>query len=107
MKVAVSSKIVAGTLVGVAVRYGSIAAINHFSGAELKMIDGITKICKKFNKDIFVPLFAKIRPNIFQADFAKEYNTYTKALGTVAAMVAMIFTNFMIDVPLTKLITKN
>ena len=98
-------KIVAGTLAGVAVRYGSIAAIKRFSGAELKTIDGVTKICKKSKKDIFVPLFAKIRPNITEAEFAKEYENYTKALGTVAATVAMIFTNFMIDVPLTKLIT--
>lgn len=98
-------KIIAGTIVGVAVRAGSIAAIKRFSGAELKTIDGITKICKKTNKDIFVPLFAKIRPNISQADFAKEYKNYTNALGTVAATVAMIFTNFLIDVPLTKFIT--
>lgn len=98
-------KIIAGTLVGVAVRAGSIAAIKRFSGAELKTINGVTKICKKSDKDIFVPLFAKIRPNITEADFAKEYKNYTNALGTVAATVAMIFTNFLIDAPLTKFIT--
>lgn len=98
-------KIIAGTIVGVAVRAGSISAIKHFSGAELKTVDGITKICKKSNKDIFVPIFAKIRPNITEIDFAKEYKNYTNALGTVVATIAMIFTNFLIDVPLTKFIT--
>lgn len=98
-------KIIAGTLVGVAVRAGSISAIKKFSGAELKTVDAITKICKKSKKDIFVPLFAKIKPNIAEADFVKEYKNYTNALGTIAATVAMIFTNFLIDVPLTKLIT--
>lgn len=99
-------KIVAGTLVGVAVRYGSIAAIKRFSGAELKTIDGVTRICKKSKKDIFVPLYAKIRSGITEAEFTKDYEKYTKALGTFVATIAMIFTNFMIDAPLTKLITK-
>ena len=99
------AKIIAGTLVGVLVRAGSIAAVKKFSGAELKTINGVTKICKKSNKDIFVPLFAKLKPNITQAEFAKEYEKYTQALGTLGATGAMIYTNFAVDAPLTKGLT--
>lgn len=99
------AKIIAGTIVGVAVRAGSINLIKKFSNAELKTVNGVQKICKKSKKDIFVPLFAKIKPNTSVADFQKEYNKYTQALGTIMATIAMVFTNFLVDVPLTKYLT--
>ena len=39
-------------------------------------------------------------------EFEGIYNNSIKTLGTVFATVTMIFTNFLIDAPLTKIITK-
>lgn len=99
------AKIIAGTIVGVAVRAGSISLIKKYSNAELRTANGVTKIFKKSKNDIFVPLFAKIKPNITKEEFAKSYNKYVQTLGTLAATTAMVFTNFLLDAPFTKYLT--
>lgn len=96
------AKIIAGTIVGVAIRAGSINLIKKLSNAELKTINGVQKICKKSKKDIFVPVFAKLKPNTTIEEFRKQYNKYTQALGTFLGSVAMIYTNFKVDAPLTR-----
>lgn len=99
-------KIIAGTLVGFSVRAGCIALTKNFSKYVPKVENGIvTAIEKKTSRDIFVPYLAKIKPNQTEAKFAEGYDKYVKNIGTWAATIAMVFTNFLIDAPLTKLIT--
>ena len=40
-----------------------------------------------------------------EKEFIQKYNNVIKTLGTILATVAMVFTNFLIDAPLTKIIT--
>ena len=40
-----------------------------------------------------------------EKEFIQKYNNVIKTLGTILATVAMVFTNFLIDAPLTKVIT--
>jgi len=100
------SKIAAGTLTGVLVRAGSIKAIDYFSKAEhQKTSEGFLKIIPKTIKDIFAPKTIEIKEYLSKTDFDRRYKHYTNALGTLIAAAVMIFTNFLIDVPLTKYFT--
>ena len=101
-------KIVAGTLVGVLVRYGCIAGAKAFSRYTLTEGEKfITSIKRKSNRDVLMPEF---KPDFYKEmtreEFEGIYNNSIKTLGTVFATVTMIFTNFLIDAPLTKIITK-
>jgi hypothetical protein len=102
------AKIIAGTLVGVAVRQISISAINKFSHYDPKhVINGIvTKLVPKTKNDIFLPLFKKtgFKP-CAQSVLNEQLKLYRKAMGTTIATVVMIVTNFAIDAPLTKWLT--
>ena len=100
-------KIVAGTLVGVAIRYASIAAAKQFSRFTITQGEKyITSITRKSKRDIFLP---KFNPDYYkemtEKEFIQKYNNVIKTLGTILATVAMVFTNFLIDAPLTKIIT--
>ena len=100
-------KIVAGTLVGVLIRYASIAAAKQFSRFTITQGEKyITSITRKSKRDIFLP---KFNPDYYkemtEKEFVQKYNNVIKTLGTILATVAMVFTNFLIDAPLTKVIT--
>ena len=84
------AKIIAGTLTGFAIRYGCIKGIKALSQIPAK---GVPKW-----KTIFTP--KGIKDNTTEA-FAQ----YRNAMGTVVALVIMMFTNFLIDAPLTKFLT--
>lgn len=73
------AKIIAGTLTGVAIRYGCIKAMNWKPF-----------LPKKWNA-----------PNITD-DMRAQYKN---AMGTIVSLVVMLFTNFLIDAPLTKFLT--
>lgn len=101
-------KIVAGTLVGVCVRYTCIALAKYFSRFVVEEGEKyITAIKRKSNKDFLLPKFT---PEYYQEmtkdEFLTKYDNTIKVIGTVLATVAMIFTNFFVDAPLTKKITK-
>jgi len=101
-------KIVAGTLVGVSVRYGCIALAKYFSRFTLQEGEKyITSISRKSKKDILLPNFS---PDLYKEmskdEFLTKYDNTIKMIGSVLATVSMIFTNFLIDAPLTKKITK-
>lgn len=104
-------KIIAGTLVGVGVRYLSIYATKQFSRYTIKEVlnkDGIElvkKVVPKSKKDIFMPILNFKTPNKTAEQFQEKYNNYIKTMGTVVACFAMMFTNFAFDAPLTKWIT--
>ena len=101
-------KIVAGTIVGVCVRYACIAAARYFS--QFTITEGekfITSIKRKSNKDFLLPNFASgYYKNMTKEEFITKYDNTIKVIGTVLATVSMIFTNFFVDAPLTKKITK-
>lgn len=100
-------KIIAGTIVGVGVRYGSIAAAKQFSRYTIKESGNlITEIARKGKRDILLPKLNYGKLELSRAAFEDKYNNYIKMMGTIFATFAMIFTNFFIDAPLTKIMTK-
>ena len=86
------AKIIAGTLTGVAIRYGCIKAIDAFT----KLPHEIKPNMKfKILRRLFIP-----------SDVVLEsLNQYKKALGTIISIAIMVVTNFLIDAPLTKFLT--
>ena len=84
------AKIIAGTATGFLIRKGCIKAIKEFSQIPAK---GVPRY-----KTIFTP------KNIKDAK-SDDYAQYRNAIGTVAALVVMMFTNFAIDAPLTRFLT--
>lgn len=105
------AKIIAGTTVGVIVRYAGIWAANRYSKFEKVFADADKKIIEKIIPDkkngFLTPAFAKntIFP-ISDAELAKRMTRYRKAMGTLLATIAMVATNFLCDAPLTKYLTK-
>lgn len=115
-------KIIAGTTVGVCVRAASIALTKNFSkfkinGQEITLAKKLTEQIAagtkiiKFEKagkgSIFTPDIASKVIDMTVEDFERRYNHFTKTWGTILGVCAMVFTNFLIDVPITKAITKH
>ena len=100
-------KIIAGTTVGVAVRYAAIFLAKSFS--KYTLVEGekyLTEIKRKTKYDVLLPIIDCSNKKIKKADFLDKYNKSIKTIGTIFAVVMMVFTNFLIDAPLTKIITK-
>lgn len=107
------AKIVAGTAVGVAVRYAGIAFVRKFCQYDkvFNASGGVEKIIPKKGRSLFVPIFTKGKGGnsifpIAEDVLTKRFDKYQKAMGTFVATVAMIATNFLLDAPLTKWFTK-
>ena len=83
------AKIIAGTTTGVLVRYACIAAANALTH---KPGPGVKKI-----STLFYPKNSKIT--------AKQLRKYINFMGTALSLGVMMFTNFLIDAPLTKFLT--
>lgn len=84
------AKIIAGTLTGYAVRKGAIKGI---------------QLCSKLpGKDVpkWKTLFT---PKDVKNVNTDEFKQYQNALGTFISLGVMLFTNFLIDAPLTKYLT--
>mgnify|MGYP006955552563 FL=1 len=110
------AKIVAGTLVGVAVRQAGISFVRKYSQYDPNLCSGLVLSIKpKKGESFFVPMFEKVagafstnEKSIFPiaADkLEKKFELYRKAMGTFVATIAMIGTNFLLDAPLTKYFT--
>lgn len=86
------AKIIAGTLTGVIVRSACIKSINAFTHLPSTITPDM-----KFKKlrSLFVP-----SPGI-----VNNLELYKKSLGTILSLFVMLFTNFLIDAPLTKFLT--
>lgn len=84
------AKIIAGTVTGYTIRKGCIKGIKALS--EIPS-DGVSKF-----RTIFTP--KGVTDNTTEA-----FSQYRNAMGTVIALVVMMFTNFAIDAPLTKFLT--
>ncbi len=101
-----SAKIIAGTSVGVLVRWACIKAVNAFSGYDIKTEGSkVVKILKKSKKDIFTPTLARLADDVTVDNFKHLYGNHVKNLGSILATIVMIGTNFLVDVPLTVLLT--
>lgn len=105
------AKIIAGTAVGVLVRYAGIIVANRYSKFQKVFADDAKTIIKQIIPDkkrgMLTPLFTQntIFP-ISDKEFTKRITRYRKAMGTLLATVAMVATNFLLDAPLTKYMTK-
>lgn len=101
-------KIIAGTIVGVAVRYGAIYAAKNFSKYAYESVKGgfVGKVGPARKKDVFMPTLDLAARNITPKEFKSMHENFVKTMGTLVATFAMVFTNFLIDAPLTKWITK-
>lgn len=84
------AKIIAGTTTGFAVRYYSIKAVEAFT--------------KKPDKAVRT-LESLLFPKGIAHTTVKGMQQYKLALGTYISLGVMLFTNFLIDAPLTKLLT--
>ena len=86
------AKIIAGTLTGVAIRSGCIHAIDAF-----------TKYPSQITPDM---KFKKLRSLFAPSEgLLNNLDHYKKSLGTIISLLVMVFTNFLIDAPLTKYLT--
>lgn len=92
------AKIIAGTITGFAIRKGCIKAIKAYS----KLPSSVNKAGQKVNLTKTNTFFS---PTNARSDVTDAYKQYQNAFGTVAALVVMVFTNFLIDAPLTKYLT--
>jgi len=89
------AKIIAGTLTGYFVRLGCI-----------KSIDAFTKLPEEINSNTkFKSLRMLFTPDSAIAGGLKDLGHYKNALGTTLSLFVMLFTNFLIDAPLTKCLT--
>lgn len=84
------AKIIAGTLTGFFIRWGCIKGIKNLSQIPAHNVP-------KW-KTLFTP--DGIKDNTTEA-----FQQYRNAMGTVIALIVMLFTNFLIDAPLTKFMT--
>ena len=66
----------------------------------------LKSIKRKTKYDVLLPEFDCTKTKIKKIDFLNKYNNSIKTIGTIFATGAMVFTNFLIDAPLTKVITK-
>jgi hypothetical protein len=106
------AKIIAGTLVGVAVRSACIRSIKYMT----RTPEELAKIGKKATKwntilipdKIKNPVTGKLDKPLSEKDFGDAFRFVKKhreSLGSVIALGAMLITNFALDVPITKFLT--
>lgn len=87
-------KIIAGTTVGVLVRHFSIKASEKLCEKGAKEVKGFFKNYKKW-----------LLPKTVTEPTDKEIKKYQKAVGTFLGLGVSLFTNFLIDAPLTTYLT--
>ncbi len=84
------AKIIAGTFTGFFIRKACIKGIKELSHIPAQ---GVPKW-----KTI-------LTPNGVKDNTTEAFSQYRNAMGTIVALVVMLFTNFLIDAPLTKFLT--
>lgn len=84
------AKIIAGTTTGFIIRKGCIKGIEAMSQIHKEGIP--------YYKTIFTP-------NGILDNMTDAFKQYRNAMGTIVALIVMMFTNFAIDAPLTKFLT--
>lgn len=100
-------KIIAGTLTGVAIRWGCVKATENFTRSKTaeKELKDLGKLPKKLIGKPMKKWSQALLPETAKTASFKEIRKYRGALGTYAGLFVMIFTNFLVDAPLTTHIT--
>lgn len=83
-------KTVSGTITGVLLRKGFIKLAKNYSVVGAKDIKKVKKL---------------FTPSEALSDKTHAYKQYQNTVGTLLAVVGLLFSNFLIDAPLTNLIT--
>lgn len=91
------AKIIAGTLTGVALRYTFIKGIKAMSKPLSEVAADVTPFKKKFQ--------TFLTPSNLREGDVDALEQYRNAMGTIWSLVVMMFTNFLVDAPLTKFLT--
>ncbi len=91
------AKILVGTTTGIAMRYGFIKGVSALS----KPLNEIPKNISPFKKN----LMSILTPENLEPGNKEALKQYRYTMGTLSALLAMVFTNFLIDAPLTKFLT--
>ena len=89
------AKIIAGTTTGFLIRYGCIKALSRYC----KLPSEITPQMKN------PKLRMLLTPKVAKTGELTDLNYYKGAVGTYMSLGIMLFTNFLIDAPLTKSLT--
>lgn len=104
-------KIIAGTLTGVSIRWACVELTKKFTQNKLTEAERVRK-AQENNKINFKPaktIFSKLEqcllPKAVEITSFSEIKKYRQALGTYAGLIVMVFTNFLIDAPLTTYLT--
>ena len=85
------AKIIAGTFVGMLVRGACYKLVGNMT-----KLDGTGKYSKALIPKEYIPEFTK---------YAKKLSNHRSSLATLIAIIAMCFTNFACDAPLTTFLT--
>lgn len=98
------AKIIAGTAVGVGVRYGCIKLAEKYGKTVLEELGkNRIKVSPQTKNDIFAPDFKNLYMS--KEKFEKRLAAHRATMGTILATVVMVGTNFLIDAPLTRFLT--
>lgn len=102
-------KIIAGTMTGFAIRWGCVKATENFtrneSTEQFLRENPKPRLAHKALSDKDVLKHQGLLPESLKKASYREIKNYRAALGTLAAVVIMIGTNFLIDAPLTTYFT--
>lgn len=101
------AKIIAGTLTGVTIRWACVKAAKNFTRSKVaeEELKNLGKLSKRLIDKPIKNIHKCLLPKSAQDASYKEINKYRQALGTYAGLVVMIFTNFLVDAPLTTYLT--
>lgn len=103
------AKTIAGTLTGVVIRAGYIHLTKNLSAVgklgTKTLIDVGRAGQTKTKKIIITKARQFFTPSEAKAHDSHEYTQYQNTIGTGLAIITMMFTNFIIDAPLTKFLT--
>ena len=98
------AKIIAGTAVGVGVRYGCIKLAEKYGKTVIEELGkNRIKVFPKTKNDIFAPDFPNL--GMSREKFEKRLAVHRATVGTILATLVMVGTNFLIDAPLTRFLT--
>lgn len=86
------AKTLIGTITGVAIRAGFIKLAQNYSRVGNAQIPKVRKL---------------FTPSVAISDKTHAYRQYQNTMGTLLAVGALLFTNFLIDAPLTKFLTNH
>lgn len=96
-----AAKAIAGTATGVPIRALCIKAIDNMTCTDENAISKMSKSSAKW-KTLCIP------DNIPLEQFKnaeRHLKKHKQAIGTIVALIVMLFTNFALDVPITKFLT--